>query len=151
MKTVITKALPEHAKALKLRACDLKEATEWVPGDDPIPRIEQVVEHSKESFTLLYGDDVAAIGGYSVHNGTVSPWMLGSPLLKHTKKTMYRAATNLIAFLKAVYPDHLISNYVAKDNEPARKFLLSLGFTILPAPGSGEFDFFYLPNYYHHV
>lgn len=151
MKTVITRALPEHAKALKLRACDLKEATEWVPGDNPLPRIERVVENSTESFTVLYGDEVAAIGGYAVHSGTVSPWMLGSPLIEHTKKTMYRAARNLVAFLKVSYPDYLICNYVSKDNGPARQFLLSLGFSIVPAPGSGEFDFFYLPNYYHHV
>lgn len=145
-KLVYERATVDHANAIKLRECDDREVALWDPS---VPQKELLclsVLHSSEAFTALKGGEVVAIGGYTATTSRVVPWLVGSDLLDQHRKELMRISKGVIEDLKLLANGRLISNHVARDNSKARLFLQSLGFVIAPSPGSGEFDFFFLPT-----
>lgn len=145
MTVTITRADPQDAALIKLRDADLLEVQQWSPGRDPVEVVKGSILISQEAYTGWIGDEVVAIGGWSFDGPSrISPWLLGSDLLIKHRKELMRTAYAFIHTLRKEHPDKMLCNHVAKANGKARLFLTGLGFTIVPSPGSGEFDFFYI-------
>ncbi len=133
------------AYRIQMRPSDLHEGNIWVPGYRAQDVLASSISTATEAFSVFEGDELIAITGYYVDNHEVYPWMMCSERVAANAKTLMRAARSVLKDLKERYPDHLICNHVAKANKQARAFITALGFRTVPCPGSGEFDFFYLP------
>lgn len=142
----VTKAAPMDAFLMEMRQADLLEVSQWTPGVSPYMTASWSIEQSVDSFTGWDGEAVVAIGGWSWDGpDRISPWLLGSELVSLHKRELMRWSRTFIHQLRTAHPDKMLCNHVAKANRKARVFLKALGFTIVPSPGTGEFDFFYMP------
>lgn len=145
----VTRAHLSDAPLLVLRDADRLEVAQWVPEcspkRDPAHVIAGAILHSVDAFTGWDGEQVVAIGGWSWDGpNRITPWLLGSDLVGNHKRELMRLSRAIIQQLQQAHPDKMLCNHVAKANRKARVFLKALGFTIVPSPGSGEFDFFYI-------
>lgn len=145
MNIKVTRAHPTDAPLLVLRAADRQEVEMWVPERDISNVVEASILNSVDTFTGWDGEQVVAIGGWSwAGPDRISPWLLGSDLVALHKKELMRWSHAFIQQLRKAHPDKMLCNHVAKSNRKAQVFLKALGFTIVPTPGLGEFDFFYI-------
>lgn len=142
----IVRAKPSHAYRMKMREEDLHEVRLWAPGHDPYDALAMSMRLSGEAFAALEGAEVVAVGGYSLDAHMIHPWLICSDLIKAHRKQLMRHSRAFLAGLRRDFPGRLICNYVNRDNAPARAFIQSLGFVIIPTPGKADFDFFFLPH-----
>lgn len=145
MTLTVHPATPEDSKGIMLRYSDFVEASEWMPGMDPYEALEGSIRTSDQAYTVREGDAIVAIFGLSLSTHEIHPWLMCSPLVSMHKKATLLLAKTLLEALQLEEPERLICNHVYKTNSQARRFLKYLGFRIVPTPGDGKFEFFYLP------
>lgn len=148
----IVPATLDHARALKLRACDLQEVNLASPGADPLALLQLAVTTGGPTYAAVEdGGEVVALGGFSASTHMVSPWLLAADSLQRHSKQLMRHARAFLEGMQRDFPGRLVGNYVSRGNEPARAFLEALGATIVPTPGKADFDLFLLPSGREHM
>lgn len=139
-----------HAHSMRIRPSDLHEielrAPDILPNTILIASMMASLNASGEAFAALDGNEVVAIGGYSVYKQVACPWLICSPAVERHRKQLMRHSRALLDGLLSDFPDRVIGNHVNRDNRPARAFLQSLGAIIVPTPGRADFDFFFFPQ-----
>lgn len=139
-------ARPVDGLQIQLRPEDLAEATVWCPGAPPEFSLATCIAGAVAATTVRSSGSIVAIYGYSLGDRTIHPWLMCSaPAVRHGKAIL-KLGRKLIRDLRREYPGRLIGNYVASGNTSAKRLLHSLGFRWVPSPGTGGFDFFFLPN-----
>lgn len=146
MSIEVSPATALDAAAITLRASDLLEATEWLPGTSPYDALAASITHSTVALKGLYGDAVVFIAGYTITPEAVHPWLMCSDLVRVHGREVLRHLQATTSRLVAQHPDKLIGNYAYRDNLQAKRLLQFLGFRFVPSPGNGKFDFFYYPK-----
>lgn len=143
----IVAATTEHARAMRLRASDLREVNLWAPGKNPSDVLQLSVATGDAAYAAIGEDgEVVAIGGFSVDGNVVSPWLIAADSLQRHRKQLMRHSKTFLEGLLRDFPGHVLGNHVNRDNKPARSFLRALGAVIVPTPGRADFDFFFFPR-----
>lgn len=146
----IVPAQLSHAFGLRIRASDIREMQLAAAGYHPnavlAASLMGTLSSSGKAFTAFDGAEVVAIGGYSVQEHAVTPWLIASDSLQVHSKQLLRHSRAFLADLQRDFPGRVVCNYVNQDNAPARAFLQSLGARIVPTPGRADFDFFFFPS-----
>ena len=128
---------------MQLRQEDIREIIAL--GVDPTVALRDSVAVSHVCFTGVNGrGDVIAIGGVSMSNDAITPWMLASSEVRHYGRSILRFARQLMDWAQRNSEGRVIRNIVHKEHESARAFIRRVGFFIRHDPNS-PFDVFYLP------
>lgn len=139
-------ATPSHAANLKLRGSDLHEVNIQAPGQDPSDVVRGLLSQSEGAWAALDGEDVIAMGGYSVHTGARRLWLFASESIQDHGEQFRSFIKRGVGDLLRENPGHLVGNHVSRTNETNRAFLLSLGAVIVGTPGRADCDFYFFPH-----
>lgn len=133
---------PDDAYEMVLRAEDAAEVALW--GVGPALSLAESISGSTSAHTARDAEGrVVSIFGLARGDGVIHPWMLSSDLVEAHPVTAIRMGRELVKLLHEAQP--LACNWVGKEAHRNRAFIKSLGFVIVPTPGS-PFDFFFLPK-----
>lgn len=141
----IEAATQETAKLLTLRDSDVRELALVHPGKAPFDAVMESIAVSKQAWIALNMDGPVAVFGYAVNDSLLVPWMLCDKRVSQHGRDALRLGAAWVALFKKEAGPRQVSNWIAKDNASARRFIQRLGFVIEPRPDVPNFDFFFLP------
>lgn len=118
--------------ALKINVCEADCLEIWRTSmAEPDKAIARAIVSSRDAFTALLDGEIICIFGVvtsSVINGTGSPWLLGSDLIKENPFEFLGRSKKYMAKLKEGYSK--LENHVDVDNKVSILWLRWLGFKI---------------------
>jgi hypothetical protein len=132
--------------AENMRIADQIECGLSRPGQSVWHTLHESVKLTENPLTAVDPEgEPVAIFGCAFDHTRAYPWMLSTPYIRLFPReclVLGRRITTDWADSAVERGIPMLCNWIHKENLSARRFVESLGFTILPAP-TGDFDFFY--------
>lgn len=140
-------ATADDLGAIKLRPQDLEEVLAASPDSTPEEVLRASVGLSDIEASVGVDEEtgeVVCVYGCATGPDCLVPWMLSAASVSKHRVAIFREAERFIERCLEAAEMRPLINYIYKHNSPARAFVRRLGFTILPAPGNGDFEAFFL-------